>query len=208
MNTPKLKLYTSLTSPYSRKVRVAIEEMQLKDQVEEIIVDPFSSSAPPEFLQANPLSRIPVMTTDKGQSLPDSSLIIEYLQSRFHGLAALPRGSLRWSILRRLELAEGLINAAVAIVLEKRRPESIVYTSFLDRQAAVIHRVVAQLNTEADLLGRGTPGTAEISTGVGLAYLDFRLPWIEWRKEHEALANWQAEFAQRPSMLATAPPAP
>ena len=41
---------------------------------------------------------------------------------------------------------------------------------------------------------------------MALGYLDFRLPYVEWRKEREALANWYTVFAQRPSMQKTAPP--
>jgi glutathione S-transferase len=206
MSLSKFKLYCSLTSPYSRKVRVAFEELGLGDRVETILIDPFSSAAPPEFLVANPLSRIPVLVTDKGETLPDSSLILEYLQHRFRGLALVPRGALRWSVLRRTQLGEGILNAAVGIVLEKRRPESIVFTSYIDRQAEVIRRAVHQLHVAADLLGKDRPGVQEITVGVALSYLDFRLPWIEWRREHDALAAWHTEFAQRPSMQATAPP--
>ena len=203
-----MKLYGSLTSPYSRKVRVAIEELQISGKVELVIVDPFSSSAPPEFITANPLSRIPTLVTDRGETLPDSSLIIDYLQTRFRGLAHLPRGNLKWLALRRAQIAEGVINAAVGIVLEKRRPESIVFTSYIDRQTEVIKRAVHQLHVEADLLSREQPGAVEIAAGVALAYLDFRLPWIAWRPDHEALAQWYSEFSLRPSMKATAPPPP
>ncbi|MGV2481592.1 UNVERIFIED_CONTAM: glutathione S-transferase family protein, partial [Salmonella enterica subsp. enterica serovar Weltevreden] len=63
------------------------------------------------------------------------------------------------------------------------------------------------LSLEAGALGRDDkPGIAEITTAVALAYLDFRMPYIEWRKSHEALDQWFAEFARRPSMVNTQPP--
>lgn len=201
-----MKLYCSKTSPYSRKVRVAIEELRLSEQVEEVMTDPFAP--PPEFLAANPLSRIPTLITDKGEALPDSNLIIEYLDAKYHGLAPLPRGTKRWTAHRRQKIAEGIIDAAVATVLEKRRPESIIYHGFLDRQVAAIERSLELLNLEANtLLVDEKPSVVEITTGVGLAYLDFRMPYLEWRKRHEALDRWFAEFARRPSMVKTQPPA-
>lgn len=200
----KMQLYCSKTSPYSRKVRVAAEELGLADLIEEIHTDPFEP--PPAFLAANPLSRIPTLVTERGEALPDSRLIIEYLQTRGRGLATLPRGSKRWAILRREQLAEGVIDAAVVSVLERRRPESIVYTVFLDRQAAAIRRSIEVLDLEASALDAQAPGNVEIATGVALAYLDFRMPYLDWRSGHETLAAWFAEFAQRPSMLRTAPP--
>lgn len=200
----KMRLYCSMTSPYSRKVRVVAEEMGLSDLIEEIVIDPFDP--PPEFLAANPLSRIPTLVTEKGEALPDSSLIVDYLETRGRGLAALPRSSRRWAALRRDAVAEGVINAAVATVFEKRRPESIVYTAFVDRQAAVIRRSVEMLNLEAGSLSLENPGRIEITTAVALAYLDFRLPYLDWREGHSTLAGWHEAFSQRPSMLKTAPP--
>lgn len=201
-----LKLYGSLTSPYTRKVRVAAEELGLGDQIEMVAADPFSPQ--PEFLAANPLSKIPALVTDKGDALPDSSLILEYLQSIGYGMAALPRISQkRWSVLRRARVAEGIMDAAVATVLEKRRPEGIVYTSHLDRQAQAIQRSTDLLNHDAATLATSGPmGIVEITAGVALAYLDFRMPYLEWRKGREALAAWHETFSQRPSMIKTQPP--
>jgi glutathione S-transferase len=200
-----MKLYFSKTSPYARKVLVAAEELGLADQLETIVVDPFAP--PPEFVAANPLSKVPTLVTERGEALPDSSLILEYLTSRKSGLAAPGRGSKRWEVLRRTELAEGMLDAAVGIRMEKRRPESIQYIAFVDRQTAVIHRVLDALTADAGLLALQTPGLCEITCGVGLSYLDFRLPYLEWRKGREPLAHWYTVFAQRPSMQKTQPPA-
>ena len=201
---PTMKLYCSKTSPYARKVRIAIEELGLADQVEEIIADPFNPT--PELLAANPLSKIPALVTDRGEPLLDSQLILDYLSHRKTGLATLSRGAKRWEVLRRTQIADGVINAAVAIVMEKRRPESIHYIPFLDRQTATIRRALDQLNQDAGLLALQSPGLCEITCGAALGYLDFRLPYLEWRKEREGLANWYTVFAQRPSMQKTAPP--
>lgn len=200
-----MRLYLSLTSPYARKVRVALIEQDIADQVEHILVDPLAP--PPELLAANPLSKIPTLITDRGEALPDSNLILEYLQARGDGIAPLPRGSRRWAALRLQKVAEGIIDAAVATVLERRRPESIVYTPYLDRLAEAIRRGTELLNLEVRALGTDTPSIVDVTAGVALAYLDFRLPYLEWRKNLPALAEWHAVFAQRPSMQQTAPPA-
>lgn len=201
----QMKLYCSKTSPYARKVRMAVEELGLADQVEEVVVDPFAPT--PEFLAANPLSKVPTLVTDRGEPLPDSQLILDYLTHRKTGLATLSRGAKRWEVLRRTQIADGIIDAAAGIVLEKRRPESIHYIPFLDRQTATIRRALDQLNKDAGLLALQNPGLCEITCGAALGYLDFRLPYLEWRKERDALANWYTVFAQRPSMQKTAPPA-
>ncbi|MGH8480921.1 MAG: glutathione S-transferase family protein [Nevskiaceae bacterium] len=202
----KMKLYFSKTSPYARKVRIAIEELGLGEHVEEVVADPFDP--PAELLEANPLSRVPTLITERGEALPDSQLILDYLIHRKTGLATLSRGAKRWEVLRRTQIADGVIDAAVSIVMEKRRPESIHYIPFLDRQIATIRRSLDALNRDAGLLALQTPGLGEVTCGAALGYLDFRLPYLEWRKERDALANWYTVFAQRSSMQKTAPPPP
>lgn len=200
----KMKLFSSPASPYARKVRVVAHELGLADQVDEIHVNPLE--APAELLAANPLSRIPTLITEKGEALPDSGLIVEYLMTRGSGLAPVPRGVKRWGALRRAEIADGMTVAAVAYVFERRRPESIVYTQYLDRQTAVIRRAVAWLDVEAMALKLDVPGVIEIAVATGLSYLDFRMPFLEWRAGHDALANWHRAFCERPSMQATQHP--
>jgi glutathione S-transferase len=199
-----MKLFSSKTSPYARKVKVAAEELGLSGQIEEVVADPFAPTD--EFLAANPLSKVPALVTEHGVALPDSALILDYLSHKKTGLAALPRGTKRWEVLRRTQLADGIIDAAVASQMEKRRPESIHYIPHLDRQKATINRALDVLNADAGLLALQTPGLCEITVGVALGYLDLRLPYLEWRAKREALASWYSVFAQRPSMQKTQPP--
>ncbi|MGH8446759.1 MAG: glutathione S-transferase family protein [Solimonas sp.] len=201
----KMRLYRSLASPYSRRVRAVIDELGLAEQIDEVEVDPYGP--PADFLSINPLSKVPVLITGEGEALPDSNLIMSYLFTRGHGMAALPSGARRWGALRRQYLAEGIIDAAVASTNEKRRPEGIIYQVFLDRQAIAIQRAVTQLDEETAELNQEAPTTVEITVGCALGYLDFRMPYLEWRKGHDALAAWYAQFSERPSMQKTVPQA-
>jgi glutathione S-transferase len=202
----KMKLYCSATSPWARKVRVAVHELGLGDLVEEIATDPYTAT--PEFLRINPLSKVPALVTEKGESLLDSSLILEYLATRGRGMATLPRGAQRWILLRRLHLSDGIITAAVTSRMESIRPEAQLYPPWIERQKQAILRALDALEAEAqDLLFDGPIRTPDISAGVALGYLDLRMPQLQWRSGRERLASWYFAFAQRPSMLATQPPA-
>lgn len=200
----KMKLYGSKTSPFARKVLVAIEELELGSLVERIGVDPFDP--PPEFLAANPLAQIPALVTEKGECLPGSDLIIEYLMGRSRGLTSLPRGSQRWAALRRANLADGITEAAVAMLLESRRPTERQHQPWTERKRAAVLRGLDQLEQEAAGLLSEQASTTEISVACALGYLDFRFPELQWREGRPALAAWYAGFSQRPSMQRTAPP--
>jgi len=200
----KMKLYTSATSPFARKVRMVVIELGLVDLVEEVATDAFNASE--DFLSANPLSKVPTLVTDRGESLPDSSLIVEYLLTRGRGLAALPRGKARWAGLRRAQLADGIMVAATSAIFERRRPEPYVYPAFIDRQIAAINRALDALEAEAgDLRSEDGVGIVEITVAAALGYLDLRHQPLAWRTGRQRLSAWYAQFAQRPSMLATAP---
>ena len=56
-----------------------------------------------------------------------------------------------------------------------------------------------------ELTINGRPTTVEITIGCALADLDLRMPYVEWRRQFEALSGWQTRFAERASMQKTAP---
>ena len=199
----KMKLFSSKTSPFARKVRVTLLELGLEGLVEEIFTDWSANEA--AFLAVNPLGQVPALSTDKGESLPGSDLIIEYLQTRGGTLTSLPRGSARWSKLKRVNLADGLTEAAVAILLESRRPASEQSPAWISRKQAAITRSLDVLEAEAGELLADVPSLVEISVGCALGYLDFRFSTLDWRSTCPVLATWYAVFAERPSMVNTAP---
>ena len=199
----KMKLFSSKTSPFARKVRVTILELGLEGLVEEVFTDWSANEA--GFLAANPLGQIPALISEKGENLPGSDLIIEYLQTRGGTLTSLPRGSARWAKLKRANLADGLQEAAVSILLESRRPASEQSPAWIARKQAAIERSLDALETEAGELLTDLPSVVEIGVGCALGYLDFRFAALDWRSRRPVLATWYALFAERPSMLGTAP---
>jgi glutathione S-transferase len=199
----KMKLYSSRTSPFARKVRVAILELELEGLVDEVMTDYNANEA--EFLAVNPLGQIPALATEKGELLPGSDLIIEYLQGRAGSLTSLPRGSARWRALRRQTLADGLLEAAVSILLESRRPAGEQSPGWIERKRAAIIRTLDALEAEATQLLAEKPSVVEITIGCALGYLDFRFASLDWRQARPTLAGWFEGFSQRPAMLATQP---
>ena len=74
-----MKLYMSYTSPYARKVRVFVRELDLEDAVDEVPVNPLDD--PDDLVSVNPVSKIPALITDDGTSVHDSRVILAYLAS-------------------------------------------------------------------------------------------------------------------------------
>jgi len=201
-----MKLFYSLTSPYARKVRVTAYEKGLADRIELVPCNPHEPD--PALLAANPLGRVPTLVIEDGTALFDSPVICEWLDSWGAGPRLLPpAGDERWRVLRGQALADGMLDDAVAMVLERRRPEALQSPAHQAGRSAALLRAAADV--EAGLVGTdGDLSLAHIALGCALAYLDFRLPELDWRPEAPRTAQWLEAFCRRPSMRDTQPQPP
>ncbi len=199
-----MKLYYSTTSPYARKVRVVAIEKGLGARLELDLASPWPD--PAAIVPFNPLGKIPVLVGDDGLVLYDSPVICEYLDANGGGPKLVPAaGRERWEVLRRQALADGMLDAAVAIVLEGRRPPGERSTDAPRRAAEAIRRAVAAIGT--DVPPPAAPfDLGAIAIAVALGYLDFRLPELGAGAAHPALRDWWHTVRERPSLAATRPP--
>jgi glutathione S-transferase len=100
-----------------------------------------------------------------------------------------------------------VLDSAVLIFVETgKRPEEKRWDWWLDLKRRAITRSLDLLEQRVGELG-GRVDLGTISIAVTLAYLDLRGAAGDWRDRRPRLTTWFAEFAQRPSMVATAPPA-
>jgi glutathione S-transferase len=197
-----MRLFYSPGSPFARKVRVLARERGLLDSLQETALSPHDDA--PELLAVNPLGKVPALRTCD-TTLFDSPLICEYLDMLGGGPRLIPRdGPARIAALRAQALGDGVMDAAVASVLELRRPEAMQSTHWLHRWRAVIERGVTTLAHEGPPSGFGI---GAISMACALAYLDFRFPGIAWRAAQPSLAAWLDDLSARESMVATRPSA-
>lgn len=199
-----MKLYVSPTSPYARKARVLLREKGLQDRVEEVFVNPHQD--PAELLARNPLGKIPALALDDGSALYDSPVICEYLDALDATPSLIPPdGEARWAVLRAQALADGILDLAVATVMERARPESERSPGSLERWRGKIERAAGGIG-EAVAGLRGELDLGRIALAVALSYLDLRMPELDWRTQRPELIDWHANLAARASMEATAPP--
>ncbi len=202
-----MKLRYSPTSPYVRKVVVTAIEAGLDERIERIETDVWNPAT--DIAEDNPLGKVPALVTDEGRVLCDSPTICDYLDSLHGGPRLIPaEGPARWQVLNLHALASGIMDAAVARVVEHRaRPEHLRFGGWLERQKLKIDRALDSLDRQAaegaldDPVNLGT-----ITVGCALGYLDLRFSEDAWREGRPALEAWYDAFSQRPSMQATVPP--
>ena len=191
-------------SPFARKVRAAVIECGLTDCV--TLVRTVARDPKTDLGTVNPLVKVPALVADDGEALYDSPVICEYFSTLAGGKTLIPPvGPARWRVLRRQALGDGIIDAILFMRDIAHPVDGAPPPPAEARQREKIDRGLDVLESEsADLKDQGaTVGT--IAVGCALGWLDFVYPDYDWRAARPALAQWYAEFAERPSMTETAP---
>lgn len=195
-------LRTTVNSPFGRKVRATADHLGLADRIERVDAD-FRN--PEDALRKdNPLGKMPVLISEEGQSLYDSRVIVEYLDSLAGGTLCAAAGAARWRTLQTQALADGIMDAGVSLVMESvLRPEPFRYPEWQAFQRGKMERGIDAIAALAE-----RPCTVDhgsIATACMLEWAEFR-QLIDWRARQPALAGWLEQFNELvPTFRNTAP---
>ncbi len=199
-----MQLIMAAASPFVRKVRVTVHEAGLTHRVGEVPVAASPMAPDPDATAANPLGKIPTLVREDGPAIYDSRVICRYLDD-LAGAGFYPDSRL-WEVLTLEATADGIMEAAVLMVYEKRfKGDEGKNGEWIEAQWGKVTRALGVIEGRwmSHLSGKLTMG--QIGVGCALGYLDFRQPDRDWRAPVPALAEWYAGFAERESMTATAP---
>ena len=182
-------LYDAARCPYCARVRIVLAEKRLAYDPIEIDLD-----ARPAWLYAkNPLGKVPVLEEDGGLVLPESAVIMEYLDERFPEPPLWPADPAERALGRLLvfRFDERLGDAYYAV----RRGEPGAERE-LERRLEELDRELA----ERPYLTGGEFGLADVAF----------FPWIARTRTRfgvaldrfDSLAGWFDRVAERPSVAA------
>ncbi|MBP7064379.1 glutathione S-transferase family protein [Ferrovibrio sp.] len=141
-----MQLVSVKGSPYAARVRLAIYRKELPV---EIVFPPREGLKAPEFLALNPIGKIPVLVLDDGSTLPESNVILEYLEDVF------PAPSLR---------------PAVAELRAKARLLAQLGDVYVFAALGQLFRQVDPARRDAETVARGAA-----ALGKSLGYLEHHL---------------------------------
>lgn len=199
-----LTLRSSPPSPFGRKVKLAANVLGL---IGEIRIETTDTNDPADTIrQQNPLGKIPALILDDGTALFDSRVILEYLDTQAGGGKILPRdGAARFDALRLQALADGMMDASILQVYEKRfRAEDRRDEKWVAYQADKVTRALDVLEAAPPAIS-SPPDVGQITLACALGYLDLRFEG-KWRASYPKLTAWLDDFAARvPSFETTKP---
>lgn len=200
-----IKIHGVNISPFVRKTRVALAEKGLSYDL--VPANPFAPS--PEFLALTPLRKIPVLQDD-AVTLPDSSVIVAYLEKRYPTPALFPQDPAAYGrALFYEEYGDTVVAATIAPVFLQRiviprmmngTPDEKLITDALGRMPAVLDYLEGEL-ADREWLAGGQFSIADITVAS---------PFINWgyagekvdSQRHPKLAAFLGRVHGRPSFQA------
>lgn len=203
-----MKLFITPTSPYARKVRVVLAEKHIECEL--VVVESLAAPDSP-VIAHNPLGKVPTLVLDDGTSLYDSVVIVDYLDHKTPVSRLIPQDNSHRALVRRWEaLADGICDAAVAVVMEKRRVPEKQDATTIERQMLKVERGLKVMSED---LGDSKWATgdrftlADIAAGCVLGYVDLRMPEINWRKLYPNLGQLYEQMLERQAFRDSTPSA-
>jgi RNA polymerase-associated protein len=183
-----LTLYDAARCPYCARVRIVLAEKDVEHGVAEVDLD----DRPAWIFAKNPAGKVPVIEDDDGLVLPESLVIMEYLEHRFPEPALWPDDPAERALARfAVHRFDALGDAYYALRRGEERARA-----WLDRQLAELDRTLAG---QPYLTGRA----------YGLADVAY-VPWILRARSrlgvdldpYAALTAWVERLSERPAVAA------
>ncbi|MEP7061276.1 MAG: glutathione S-transferase N-terminal domain-containing protein [Betaproteobacteria bacterium] len=202
-----LTLISSPTSPFARKVRIALAEKKIEYDLVE--TSPWDAQSPVQA--ANPLGKVPVLTLDDGTQIFDSRVIVEYIDSVSPVSRLIPEPARQRIAVRKWEaLADGACDALVLFVNEGRRPPAQRSDAWSARQRHKVESAVAEMAgelAERSWCNGEAYTLADIAAGCALGYIELRLADFDWRDRYPNLSRHADKLAKRAAFVETQIPA-
>lgn len=201
-----MQLVGSLTSPFSRKVRICLIEKGIPYDL--LLEDGWDVNT--KLHQINPLGKIPCLIPQDGHPIFDSSVIADYVDGMSNINPLFTQLNLDKAHLKTFEaLADGLLDAAILARRERMsRPLEKQSETWFERQIGKVQASLSYLSNsigDSEYCYLNKFSIADIAIGCALDWLDFRLPQITWRTDHPNLDIYFSRLAVRESFLLTDP---
>jgi glutathione S-transferase len=203
-----MKLIGMLDSPYVRRVAICLKLLELEFEHRPVSV--FSGFD--EFRKLNPVVKAPTLILNDGQSLMDSTLILDYVTSIANpSIKPAPeRAGDRVRAARLTGLALAACEKTVQIVYERNlRPAEKQHEPWIDRVSTQLLAAYAELEADMPLstlpLDGGRLGQAGVAIAVAWRFTQMMVPKTVAAAEHPNLQSFSAFAEQTPAFESTPP---
>jgi len=198
-----MQLIYSTTSPYARKARMLIIEKGLVDHFEYYQVNTLQDA---EFIRGvNPLGKIPALVLSDGEVLYDSPVICEFIDLLDHSTLLIPaEKQSRFEVLTNQALADGLLDAVIAIVAFKKHSGEELPRTLVEKHTKSIFRSLDAMESRITDAGE-VIDLGQLAFAAAIGFIELRMPDLNWMAGRNELSNWFDRIKKRASFIQTQP---
>ena len=204
-----MKIYDFEGFPNPARVRIALAEKGLADQVEFVSIDvPNGEHKRPEFLAKNPSAAVPVLELDDGTTISECTAITKYLDETGSGPKLTGDNAKERAVVHMMQRrAEAGLLDAVGAYFHHATPglgpdiEDYQNKEWGEKQRERAIKGMHYLNevlADRPYVAGDKFSMADITAFAGLGFADFAK--IEVPAECRNLLAWRQKVAQRPSI--------
>jgi glutathione S-transferase len=198
-----MKLYGNNRASNCRRVTMYLAMKGLNVEIEDVDLAA-GANRTAEFLAKNPAGQIPVLELDDGSTLPESSVIVEYLEERFPEPPMIGHTSEARGRVRVVERIASDLSVLTPVLFQhshprfagqlKQSPEAAeAVRTLVDKQLAVLEK---HLGAKPYLAG-DAPTVADITLFALFQFCRERLG-APFGKEYPGLDAWYERFSRLP----------
>ena len=178
-----------------------IDKIELIDLMKDGKFSPTS-----ELKKANPLVKIPALLLANGETVVDSPVICEYLDSKSIKGSIYPKDKNAYFFQKKLEaLADGCTDATLLRRYESIRPPELQSAEWDAKQKEKMTLSFEYFDSVASKLQTSEFYIGEISIVAMIDYADVRFPQENWLSKAPNLKKWYDQVSKLPLFAETAP---
>lgn len=204
LNLTNSTLYTTSTSPYARRVRMAFIECGI--QFEEKLIDVWNPTQ--ELINLNPQGRVPVLVTSTGDVLAESNLILQLLFEQCDSGLIPKNTSDRIKVYHWMGISVGLYDRVVSYFLDSLNPKDKTSTAVLERLTMFFSRVLTILEKRFQhekWIATNALSQADLDFVTALDYFKLRVPASDWEVKFPRVKSYYDRLQSRLSIKSTLP---
>lgn len=206
-----LRLINARPSPYGRKIAIALREKGIPYEVQ--YDQPWGDgTCTPEY---SPLEQLPILILDSGETVYESSYILDWLELRYPDPPLLPTKVDALVEARRMKmLGEKLLEFIHILSFEALRPDPS--DVWMERQSRKLRGALGEIDRR---IGSRRPAIddpvdlGDIAIGSTLLATEFlianglvpKLEVLKWQESHPNLVEYADALDRRPSFIETRP---
>lgn len=200
-----MKLVGMMGSPYVRRVAISMRLMGLDHEHKQISV--FRNAD--EFRTINPVVKAPTLICDNGETIMDSSMIIDYLETMVEpGRSLMPKDAGQHKkVLSLIGLGLAVCEKAVQLEYEHNKPVEYHYEPWMTRVTEQLHAALLLLEEAAGCaslwLATEQISQADVTVAAAWRFTQFRVSSLVNVESYTALATYADRVEQLPAFVDT-----